>query len=360
MNVEKFANVVGLDEMIEILTDFFNTLVDRRLVVGGCAGTTILKDVLDCATAYCEFKHILVLDGCCDNVVSMEKPIYNYMYYTDLFAETIVDPIAPFDPFKPTIMNPKTEYRKMVDMVLLGYYDCIVINNAHYIPTEYLQKIYANFAGKIVCVVDPFDINGELFARFPTVVDTLIKQSPKIATARNLYGIETRMVDKRIRGIVEQRKLNKRAIGKMDENQYVTDSIDLAYTIRLKQYQTPLRRRHKLLVSSDHLFIYPDQSGGRRSITRDALLVVTNPTAHPYGKYRIHASKLIVQADVSYKDDIPSHVMHVVPANILHVNEFYKHKFGNIIFIQTEKTRDTRRQYYSLLKNSVNLIICKG
>lgn len=360
MEVEKFANIVSLDEMIDILTDFFNTLVDRRLVVGGCAGTTILKDVLDCATSYCEFKHLLVLDGCSDNVVSMDKPICNYMYYADLFAEVIVDPVAPFDPFKPTILNPKTEYHKVVDTVLLGYYDCIVINNAHYIPSEYIQQIYANFAGKIVCVVDPFDINGELFAGFPTIVDTLIKQSPKIATARNLYGIETRAIDKRIRGIVERRKLNKRAIGKLDENQYVTDSVELAESIRLKQYQTSLRRRHKLLVVSDHMFMYPDQSGGRRNITRDALLVTMNPTAHPYGKYRIHGSKLILQADVSYKDDVPSHIMRVKPANILHVNEFYKHKFGQIIFVQTERSRDTRRQYYSLLKNSVNLIICKG
>jgi hypothetical protein len=108
------------------------------------------------------------------------------------------------------------------------------------------------------------------------------------------------------------------------------------------------------------MFMYPDQSGGRRNITRDALLVTMNPTAHPYGKYRIHGSKLILQADVSYKDDVPSHIMRVKPANILHVNEFYKHKFGQIIFVQTERSRDTRRQYYSLLKNSVNLIICKG
>jgi hypothetical protein len=360
MNTEKFANVVGMDQMLDLLTDFFNTLIDRRLVVGGCAGTTILKDVMDTATAYCEFKKILVLDGCCDNVVSMTKPIINYMYYADLFAETIVDSIHPFDPFKPTIMNPSTEYRKVVDTTLMSYYECIIINNAHYIPSEYIQQIYCNFAGKIVCIVDPFDVNGELFARFPTVVDTLIKQSPKIATARNLYGIDTRGIDKRIRGVIEHRKVSKRTIGRMDDNQYVTDSVDLTWEIRKRQYETTLRRRHKLLVTSNHLFMYPDQSGGRRCITRDALLIASTPTARPYGKYRIHASKLIIQADVSYTDDASGHIMHVTPANILHVNDCYKHKFGQIVFVQTERTNQTRRQYYSLLKNSINLIICKG
>jgi hypothetical protein len=355
----KHFNVIELNQMLDMLTDFFNSMHQRQITVGGCVGTTIIKDVLDTATAFCQFEKILVIEGCNDYVMSTKIPIVNYIYYADLFAEVICDGIIPWDPFKPAIMNPKHEYRKYVDTVVLGYYDAIVISNAHQIPKEYLNMIYHNFSGKIVTIVDPFDINGEEYCGVPTIVDTLQKQSLLIATARKLYDIDTRAIEKRSKGILVQRKINRRSIGKMDECQYITDDAGFAESIRMKQYQTNLRRNHKVFVTSEHLFMYPDSIGGRRCVTANSLLIAFNTTSKPLQRFRIHSSKLLVNAEISYKLDVPAHIMRVIPANILTVPQSCYHRYHHSVFIQTTSDRRTKRYYYSLLKNSTNLTICR-
>ena len=353
-------NILELYQMIDTITDFFHDITHQTLTVGGCVGTQLLKYVLDCTTAYCPFKKVLVIDGCNDHVLStLNKPIVNYLYYLDLFAETFVDGLIPYDPFKPAIMNPKPEYHKFVDTTLLQYYECVIINNAHLIPKEYRTKIVNEFHGKIVQIVDPYDLDGELFVGIPMITDTLQKQSSMVALARHLYGIDTRAIDKRIKGSFVQKKLNKRTIGKMDENQYVTDDIDFAYMIRNKQYQVPMRKRHKLIVSSNHLFVYPDQIGGRRNIGKNALLVAGSMVPRPKAQFRIYASKLTIFADVSYDADVPAHIMHVTPANILTVEEARHHRYNHTVFVQTKQDYMTRRCYYTLLKNSINMTACQ-
>ena len=345
--------------MIDFLTNFFNSNSNRQITVGGCIGTTIVKDVIDAATAYCQFEKLLVIEGCNDYVMSVRIPVVNYIYYADLFAEVITDGMLQWNPFKPAIMNPKHEYRKYVDTTLLRYYECVVINNAHLIPQDYLNQILSNFSGKIVCIVDPFDIEGETYASYPVVVDTLQKQSVLSATARNLYNIETRSINKKIRCGLDRRKINRRSIGKMDDCQYITDDKDFCELIRLKQYQTSLRRNHKLLVTSDHIFVYPDSQGGRKCITKNALLVAFNTSSRPLQRFRIHSSKLMINAEVSYTMNEPSHIIGVKPANILMVEESIHHRYHHTVFVQTKTTFKTKRYYYSLLKNSNNLTICR-
>lgn len=353
-------NIVELYQMMDLLTDFYNDLTRKSIIVGGCIGTQILKYALDCTTAFCPFKKVLVVDGCNDYVLStLNKPITNYLFYLDLFAETIVDGIIPYDPFKPAIMNPQHEFGTFVDKPLLQYYDCMIINNAHLIPSDYRSKLINGFHGKIVQIVDPYDLDGEFFLGVPTIVDSLQKQSTMIGFARHLIDVETRSIDKRVKGTLDQKKINKRSIGKMDDNQYVTDDIDLAYSIRQKQYQTSLRKRHKLFVSSNHLYMYPDQIGGRRNIGKNALLIVWSTTQRPRQQFRIYASKLTICADVSYQVDVPIHQMHVTPANILMVGEARHHRYNHTVYVQTKDDHMTKRRYYALMKNSINMTICQ-
>lgn len=353
-------NVVEIYQMIDILTDFFNDMTKQTITVGGCVGTHLLQDALDCATVYCPFKKVLVVDGCMDYVLStLNKPIVNYLYYMDIFAECMVDGILPHDPFQPKILRPAREYRKYVDTTLFRYYECLIINNAHLIPNEYRLQLLNQFHGKIVQIVDPYDLNGEVFYNIPVVVDTLQKQTSIIALARNLIGVETRSIDKRIKCGFDQRKINKRSIGKIDDNQYVTDDIGFAEMIREKQRQSVLRKSQKLFVVSDHLYTYSDQQGGRRNIGKNALLITWSATQRPAPQYRIYGSKLTICMDSTYQPNGPNYMVYTVPANILMVEEAYHHRYQHTVFVQTQQNHMTRRYYYALLKNSMHLTVCQ-
>ena len=353
-------NILEIYQMTDLLTDFFNTANRRILTVGGCIGTQLLYDVLDCATAYCPFKKILILEGCQDYVLSVgKKPLPNYLYYLDLFVDTIVDGILPNDPFRVKFGPTKLEFQTVIDGMLLRYYDLVIIHNAHLIPSFYVNEIHRVFPDKIVQIVDPFDLDGELFYGIPVVTDSLQKQSPIISLARHIIGVETRAIDRRIPCSFNIQKLNKRSIGKIDDWQYVTDNLDFAMSIREKQYQSKLHTYQKLFVTSDHVYPYTDQLGGRRMLGKNALLITWSLRNFQTPQFRIYGSNVFAYADVSYTEDVGQHTMHVTPANILMVDEAKHHRYTKLVFVQTEQTQFTRRHYYSLLKNATNVVVCQ-
>lgn len=356
--------VIEIPEMIDTLEEFFRRS-DHELVVGGIAGTEIEKYVLDAATYTTDFSKILVVNGCQDYLGLMKKPLDNYVFWGDLFVEEIVDPLIPRNPWLPEILNSKPEFRKRVDSTRISRYDIIINFNAHLIPGWYIGQISNSFSGKIISVVDPFDGNafGTLYQYgikdILVITDTLSKVSPLTAMARSSLGFDTRSVDTKAHGTLnEVSKINYRSIGKIDDKQYISDDFELVDDIRRKQMESPFRKNQKVLVNDDIVDINIDSEGFRKaSVVRNSMLVIENPSQTPLMKMRLYNSNQTYFTDVTYQEGIlvPRSSIPVMPANIMTIYQSAFHRFNHTILILTEKIDPNRR--YSVLKNSINVTV---
>lgn len=351
-------NVYEIYQMIETLEDFFfaNDSRVNHIIVGGMVGSHIFKHAIDAALVTYPFEKILVVEGCQDYIGLTKNRMTNHVYYADLFMDVLCDSIIPYDPFKPKIMNPKPTYAKQIDLNRMAYYDVIIVNDAHLIPSGYLNAIKNNYSGKVCIIVDPFDIGGEMFEGIPVLTDSMNKLSPMIAMARATYDVETRAIDRTIKGHVTEGKINKRSIGKIDDKQYVTNDEYLADVVRHKQLQSQFRKNQKLFVTSDKINTSIDGLFGN-SLTRNSMCVVMSASSRPLMKLRIYSSKIMYAGDVSYLDNPPDSMIRVKPANILTIDESAFHRYNHTVMVCNEPL--TQRQKYSILKNSNNVTICQ-
>ena len=348
-------NIIEISQMDDLLESFFNDDKSMNIVVGGMAGTDIFRQVMDTATTVSIFEKILVIEGCQDYIGLAKTKLNNHVYYADIFTDMLVDSITPYDPFKPKIMNPRPEYHRQINMSMISCYEAIVIKDAHLIPKDFINAITMNFYGKICIIVDPFDIYGEMFQGIPTVVDSLNKLSPMLAMARSTYDVETRAIDRSVKGTITESKLSKRSIGKIDDKQYITNDPYLCDMVRHKQLQSAFRKNQKLLVTSDRLNTNIIDSIRGTTLTRNSLCVIESPNSRPLMKLRLYSSKIICGMDVSYLENPPDSYMRVKPANIMDIDESAYHRYNTSVLVCPEQI--TQRQKYSILKNSNNVIV---
>ena len=353
--------VIEINEMIDYLEDFFNNS-QHEIVVGGIAGTQIEKYVLDAALGITEFHKILVVNGCQDYLGLMKNPMPTVVFWADLFVNQLVDSLIPRNPWLPNIYNPEPESTINIDSARLAAYDAVVIFNGHLIPGERLSDISKNFSGKIVTVIDPCETSHGLYMydKAPIIIDTLEKVSPIIAMARSVYGVESRLIDTKVRGTVNEiNKMSRRSIGKMDDKQYVTYDIDLLCEIQEKQCKSPLRKNQKVIVSADGIIDTNIENGLRKaSIVDGSMLVVVNPNPDPFMKLRLYNSKTTYFVDVSYNKGAlcPKGAISVQPGNIIGIYDFTHHRYNHSVLILNDKRLPDYAKY-SVLKNSNNVTI---
>ena len=109
------------------------------------------------------------------------------------------------------------------------------------IKNAFIDEVNNRFVGNVLAIVDPFDVRGEFFQKIPTICESLDKLSILQAMARQTYDVDTLHVDRDLKHeIFEVRKINKRALGKIDDKQYIYEdvskypSVNLDYTITVK------------------------------------------------------------------------------------------------------------------------------
>lgn len=352
------CNTYEINEMIDLLEDFFtDNRVNGHIIVGGMIGSFVFKYAIDAALINHSFSKVLVVEGCQDYIGISKNKIPNFVYYGDLFIDTLHDPLAPYNPFKPTILNPKPNHVTELNTPFINNFEVIILNDAHLIPTRYINSIKNNFIGKLCIVVDPFDVGGEKYSMNPTVVDSLNKLSPMVAMSRKVYGVGTRAIDISVRGIVKESKINKRSIGKIDNKQYISNDEDLINTIRQRQILSPFRKNQRLLVTSNIINSSFDDNKRRNVLTKNSMCVVSSSNPQPLMKLRIYNSETIFSGDVSYAEDAMSENSIIVqPANILSVNESVHHRYNHAVLVETDNNL-TQSQIYSILKNCNNLTV---
>lgn len=349
--------IVNLSEMIDILECFMEDNSWHNIVVGEMAGCHLFKQVTDVVVnteGGIPFNQTLFVEGCQDYIGLMRKRLSNHIFYAEMFVEDMVDGLTPYDPFKPKILNPSPEYRIRINSDRLTEYQLIIVRDAHLIPVYYMHALMNSFNGKIISLVDPFDINGEMFVNAYTVVETMNKISPLQAMARSIYNVDS-YVDRKVPGTATDKHFSKRQIGRIDDKQYITNKLSLLEEIQYKQFITNMRKHQKVLVISDRLHFCQDIKTGRTyPIVKNSLCEIVSPRL-PLMRLKIHASKNIVAGDISYFEHCSPECIRVKPANILSVDESCYHRYNTSVLLCDDNI--TPRQRYSILKNSNNVIV---
>lgn len=347
---------IGISEMIDRVEDFIDGgwKTDMNMTIGCIAGTSTFKNVLNACLKSVNFDRILIIDGCRDYIGLLRKPIPNYLFYQDLFRSTpLPDMIELMDPMRVRYIYPRQGYQLNLIQRIFSGFNVMIINNAQLIPNEYMDMIKANFPGKLVMIVDPFEINTEHFSHVHYVTDSLTKQSSNIAYARSLYKVETRATDKKVRCSFEKIKMARRSIGKLDEKQYVTNSPAILEAIREKQYRSAFRRHMRFISKQPNILFEQDEAYMPLLIGPQTMFSVTSVTKLLL-KLRIHSSKAQFWSSITY--DQTSSGLLVEPANIISLDQAVHHRFNNVVMVLGEEPMTTR-QWYTLLKIGNNISV---
>ena len=362
--------IYEINEMIDYLDKFFDNST-KSIIVGGVAGTQIEKLAISAATRTTPFPKILVVNGCQDYVGLMKEKMNNVVFWADIFYEEMVDPIEPYDSWRPAIFNPKAEYIRKIDTRFLSSFDVMLVFNAELIPHEAYVSIEKDFGGKIIYVTDPIDVKSYMLIHYwcgvsdmPVIIDSLEKTSPMIAMARSLFNIPTRAIDRKVKGSLNQiPKMSKRSIGKLDDKQYFTDDFTLFDEIIDRQMQTPFRKHQKVIISNSKSIEPVIENGCRKAtLVEHSMLVLENPNKKPLMLSRLYNSKTIIPFDLRYDTDgrfilldKPGKI-DVYPANIMRSYDARYHRFNHSVFIRN--TDDSYRHkmskeiLYTIFKNS--------
>lgn len=357
-------NVIELNELIDLLHRFFDHGSYETLMIGGIVGSHPLSHVLDVATDLVDFENILIVEGCEDFCYIPKKPIPNYIPYQQLFIDMFVPNVKPYNPFEPKLWDQNQPHIKAVDQEHIRRFQLVVINNAHLIEPELLRMIVDVCKWKCVLIGDPFDVGGEPYMDAPTIVNCLEKQSPIIGMARKLWGVPTYAIDKKAPGNVTSGKVTRRGIGRLDGRTYISNHLELVQTIQDQQRKQTFRKGQRVFVTDERIHnVMDEQDHQLQHITKNALLIMgrTNSTSSLPQQFQIHHSKRSVRCDIIY-DHIEKYPnewdyrIKVKPANVLSVADARYHRYFNTVLVCIGDI--SKRELYSVMKNSVNLAIC--
>lgn len=366
-------NIIEVDDMIELLTNFFNIPSEKFVAVGGMCGSPLLQTVLDCSTTYTSFKNVLIIDGCTDVVYmkqKLDKPmIVNHVPWRNLFVDFIGDDFVPYEPFSLQRRSSNKPIRKIMDTRFLDVYECIVVNNAHLIPKMYLDAFREYSRTKCVFMVDPFDEYGEWFSNVPTITRSFSKVPPIIGMARGVYGVSTDMIDRYAKGVITNGRIPRRTVGRMDDKIYVSNNEELVSEVRKRQMLRKIQRNQRFLITDDRMVMQLDNDLFRNHVgSGDIIIADTQSVLNVRNPYHIYNSKVRLYMNLKYKNESDKnrifgpqdhHKTEVVPANILTVREAALHKNRSVVLVYENDTELSARNIYSMMKNSINLSICR-
>ena len=375
--------IYEISHMIDLLEKFYDDGDKRVGLVAAIAGTQIDEYIFNAATKNTPFQKILILNGCQDYIAVMKEPLQNVKYWADVLYPVPLESAIPVDPFQPKILNPPTEWRSEVDKKMLSKFDSCVIFNAHLIPMMERDRIVEAFCGKVLLVIDPIEMYSALYDMekyvdpdlTPTLVDTIDKVSPMIAMARATVGYETRNINKRAAGTLNQiSRINKRTIGKIDDKQYIVADYQLYEEITDRQISQQFKKNQKFLVKSpEHKLIQMRDSNNNTTvtITHRSMIVLTN--IYPVGNlmdFRLYNGKETIlttgaRYDVRTPNPFTKKLLNedgklvVHPANVLNLHDMIFHRYNHAVFVSSEYTVRVAEKY-SLLKNCNNLTVVDG
>lgn len=347
-------NIIEISEMIDQLQDF--ACNDEQIFYcGGIVGTEIFRYVTKAALLTLrKNKQIMFIDGCQDNVVIHRKKSFpiNYVYYRDLFIDVLS--LSTRDTFSPQYDPVSYSVTKFLDKNKFFGIDAIIINNAQLMEYEYLQEILKSVNCKVFVISDPFDVGGLPFSVYPTLTDSLLKQTYITSYARHLYGVDSSAVDKRIKCGIVKIKLAKRSYGRMDSSQHVTNNSVILEEVNNRQIMLPFKKNQKFIITDDRSDVSYDidLKEGVTNFHRGSLITLENRQGDA-PTFRLHNSQLCRQMFITYKQTSEIYAgTSVIPANMISVEDAVFHRFRDTTFVfDTDSPLDISSRY-SIIKNT--------
>lgn len=349
---------IGISELIDRVETFIEggMRTESNMTIGCMAGTSGFKMILNAVLKTIDFNQILIADGCRDFIGLLREPVPNYIFYQDMFRhDAVPDLFEIMDPMRVRFVYPKQGYQLRAVTTYLSNYKVMLVNNAQLIPDNYLEILQKYFCGKLILIVDPFEMGMEKFAHVPTVLDSLEKQSKNIAFARSLYQVETRATDRKVKCSFDKVKMRRTSVGKIDDKQYITNSKAVLDTIREKQYKTSTYRKNmKFITKQPNISFVESADHDIITIGPHTMFSISSVTK-PLLKLRIHSAKTQFWSSVTYKDTGTGII--VEPANIISLEQARHHRFNNAVMVLGEEPMTTR-QWYTLLKlaNHISIV----
>lgn len=348
-------NTIEIPEMIDKLQDFACNPNEQIFYCGGIVGTDIFRYVAKAAMLSIEKnKEIMFIDGCQDLVVLHRAKPINYVYCRDLFADIIT--LEEQNVFKAQWTPIQQSVAKILYKDSFFGIDAIVINNAHLIEYEYLQEILRNVTCKVFVVSDPFDVGGLPFSIYPTLIDSLSKQSYITAYARHLYNIDSRALDKRIKCGITKIKLSRRGFGRADISQHVTNNPDILKEVNDRQRISPFKKNQKFIITDKRSSIaYIEDHVGVTNFHPGSLIILDNRNGD-LPMFRLYNSQLCRPLRITYEKTSKVYAaLNVDPANMLSVQDAVFHRFRDTTFVFDTNLPLDIRYRYSLIKNTTFL-----
>ena len=342
--------------MIDMLQDFACNDNEQIFYCGGIVGSEIFKYVINAGLlSLRKNKQVMFIDGCQDNVVIHRKKPINYVYYRDLFIDILT--LSEHDTFSPNY-EPVVRYvSKVLDKDKFFGIDVVIINNAQLMEYEYLQEILDKLTCKVFVISDPFDVGGLPFSIYPTLTDSLLKQTYITSYARYLYGVDSRAVDKRIKCGISKIKLSKRSYGRMDSSQHVTNNPDILKEVNDKQRALPFRKNQKFIITDNRSVMSYDTEfqKGATNFHKGSLITLENRQGD-MPSFRMHNSQLHRPLSITYKQTSEIYAgTSVIPANMISVEDAIFHRFRDTTFVFDTNIPLDIRYKYSLIKNTLFL-----
>ena len=349
---------IGISEMIDRVEDFVEGgwRTGSNTTFGCMAGTSGFKTILSAVMKTIDFGKILIVDGCRDYIGLLRKPVPNYIFYQDMFwHEAVPDLQDVIDPMKVRFVYPRQGYQLQVVPAYMSGYKAMIVTNAHLIPDMYVEQLKKHFCGKLILIVDPFEIHTEHFQHVPTMLDSLEKQSKNIAFARSLYDVETRATDRKVKCSFDKIKMRRNSIGKIDDKQYITNSKAALEIIREKQLKSPTYRRNMQFITKQQNISFVQSSEGIVIPIGPQTMFSVFSVTKPLLKLRIHSAKTQFWSSVTYDENDTG--LFVEPANIISLDQAQHHRFNHAVMVLGEEPMTTR-QWYTLLKiaNHISIV----
>lgn len=359
----KLETVVEEYEMIDIINGYLDSKSGKPIILGGIAGTSLFEHVFNACMSVSSYNKICVVEGIQD-IIGMKVQNtnhWNHYFYAELFTNGFMQN----QPDRSSFESFMKDYKKIIKVPMImterviHSFDIIIVNDAHLIPDEYLNQIKV-LRKKIFILVDPFDINGERYFDVPTVVDSLKRLPLLIARARALYDVESRAYDKTMQSTIDTGKISKRSIGKLGEQMFVSKDPNIIQYARNKQYVTPSKKNHRMMVMDNHVIRTITPSTDIHSVVTKYSLV----HAIAYSKqtklfaFKIYASTREILATMSYDINDITSVLHVIPANILTPELVQHHRFKHLTYVAGDMSLSVR-EMYTLMKCTKNLLIAE-
>lgn len=358
--------IVQINEALDIIDSFMKS-PSQLLTIGGCVGTTMLKHVMDTVTAYCSFPQILVIEGCQDYVEMQKRRIPNHIFYGEAMYTAFQEHLDEDADLPRFLQREPAMYNTIspAKFNMMKKYPVIIINDMHLIEFPFDNAIRSlGYSGKIINIVDPFDVyvGAVNFTHVPTVVDTLSVISPIQAYARSIIGVETRAVNKlAFNKVKDIKRIPLRAVGKIDDKQYISNDIELVQNIRAKQIQAGFKRNQRVICSSFNINSYKneDKTVDHMFIQKSmATIINPKPSNGLTTKIRLYNSRNVMFSDITFNQGCLHHQISVLPGNILTTAEAAYHKYENSVLVLTDNGKQlSKRELYSVLRNANNLAI---